>query len=177
MPQTLKRMVALALTILLVSWNGPSEAESEAPHVIEVIGPAFSSFRPPLFPPYLRFFGTLLAKEPQEKTGLRPVLVSVGRIKWVFNLEEVEALTGSTPGSMILAQVFPRQLHLVGPSKLMQQLQDPAIAGRFIVVEGRLYIGSRRLLVTGVVGGEEIRQQERTSHSSIDTRPRNDLSR
>jgi hypothetical protein len=159
MPQTLERMLALALTSLLVLWNSRAEAEPETPHVVPVFSPTLSSFRPPLFPPYLRFFGTLLTTEPQEKSGLRPVLVSIGRIKWVFHLEEVEALTGSSPGSMILAQVFPRQLHFVGPPKLMQQLQDPAIAGRFIVVEGRLYISSRRLLVTGVVGGEEIRQQ------------------
>jgi hypothetical protein len=158
MPQMLKRIVALALTTLLVLWNGRLEAESETPHVVQVFGPTLSSFRPPLFPPYLRFFGTLLTTEPQEKSGMRPVLVSIGQTQWVFHLEEVEALSGSNPGSMILAQVFPRQLHFVGPPKLMQQLQDPAIAGRFIVVEGRLYISSRRFLVTGVVGGEEIRQ-------------------
>jgi hypothetical protein len=77
----------------------------------------------------------------------------------VFHLEEVEALSGSIPGSMILAQVFPRQLHFVGPAKLMQQLQTPTIVGRFIVIEGRLYINSRRLLVTEVVGAEEVQQQ------------------
>jgi hypothetical protein len=100
----------------------------------------------------------LLTTEPQEKSGLRPLLISVGRTKRVFHLEEIEALTGSQPGSMILAQVFPRQLYLVGPAKLLQRLQDPAIVGRFIVVEGRLYTSSRRFLVTGVVGGEELQQ-------------------
>jgi hypothetical protein len=95
-------------------------------------------------------------KEPGE---LRPVSVSIGQTQWVFHLEEVEALSGSIPGSMILAQVFPRQLHFVGPAKLMQQLQTPTIVGRFIVIEGRLYINSRRLLVTEVVGAEEVQQQ------------------
>lgn len=85
--------------------------------------------------------------------------ISIGQTQWVFQLEEVEALSGSIPGSMILAQVSPRQLHLVGPTRLMQQLQDPAIAGKFIVVEGRLYISSRRLLVTNVIGAEEIWHQ------------------
>lgn len=159
MPQTLERMLALALTSLLMLWNSRVEAEPEAPHVIQVFSPTLSQFRVPQFPPYLRFFGTLLTTEPQEKSELRPVLVSIGQIKWVFHLEEIEALSGSDPGSMILAQVFPRQLHFVGPTKLLQRLQDPAIAGKFIVVEGRLYISSRRLLVTGVVGGEEIGQQ------------------
>ena len=159
MPQTLKRILALALTSLLVLWNGRIEAEPEAPHVVQVFSPALSQFRVPQFPPSLRFFGTLLTTEPQEKSELRPVLVSIGQTQWVFHLEEVEALGGSHPGSMILAQVFPRQLHFVGPTKLLQQLQDPAIAGRFIVVEGRLYISSRRLLVTNVVGAEEVRQQ------------------
>lgn len=159
MPQTLGRMLALALMSLLVLWSSRAEAGSEAPHVGQVFGPTLSQFRGPYFLPYLRFFGTLLSTEPQEKSGLRPVLVSIGQIKWVFHLEDVEALNGSNPGSMILSQVFPRQLHLVGPTRLLQRLQDPAIAGRFIVIEGRLYVSSRRLLVTGVVGGEEIGQQ------------------
>jgi len=158
MPQMLERMLALALTSLVVLWTSHVEAEPEAPHVVQVFSPTLSQFRGLQFPPYLRFFGTLLTTEPQEKSELRPVLVSIGRTEWVFHLEDVEALSGSSPGSMILAQVFPRRLHFVGPAKLMQRLQDPAIAGRFIVVEGRIYISSRRLLVTGVVGGEEIQQ-------------------
>lgn len=159
MPQTLKRILALALTSLLVLWNGRMEAEPEAPHVVQVFSPTLSQFRGPQLPPYLRFFGTLLTTDSQEPGELRPVSVSIGQTQWVFHLEEVEALSGSNPGSMILAQVFPRQLHFVGPTKFLQQLQDPAIAGKFIVVEGRLYISSRRLLVTNVVGAEEVRQQ------------------
>jgi hypothetical protein len=154
-------MLALALMSLLVLWDGRIEAEPEVPRVVQVFSPTLSAFRPPLLPPYLRFFGTLRTTDAQEKEPgeLRPVSVSIGQTQWVFHLEEVEALSGSIPGSMILAQVFPRQLHFVGPAKLMQQLQTPTIVGRFIVIEGRLYINSRRLLVTEVVGAEEVQQQ------------------
>ena len=81
---------------------------------------------------------------------MRPLAVTIGQGKWDFQLKNVEALSGSHSGSLVLSQVFPRQLRFVGPEKLLQQIQDSAKAGKFVVVEGHLYIGAYKLRVTGV---------------------------
>jgi hypothetical protein len=55
--------------------------------------------------------------------------------------------------------VFPRQLRFVGPKNLLQQLQEASGPGKFVVVEGRLYIGAYRLLVTKVGDDEGVFRQ------------------
>ena len=115
-------------------------------------------FSVPEFPPLLRFSGLLLPPPPQEKkeageeevSPIRPLAVTIGQGKWDFQLQDVEALSGSHSGSLVLSQVFPRQLRFVGPEKFLHQIQDSATTGKFVVVEGHLYIGAYKFRVTGV---------------------------
>jgi len=136
-------IAVLPLLGFLLVWTG-------APAPGLAFGPQHLPFFVPEAPPLLRFSGLLLSVPPREESTMRPLAVTIGRDKWDFQLKNVEALSGSHSGSLVLSQVFPRQLRFVGPEKLLQQIQDSAKAGKFVVVEGHLYIGSYKLRVTGV---------------------------
>lgn len=118
-------------------------------------------FYVPEFPPLLRFSGLLLSPPPQEKQEkqekkegeeslIRPLAVTIGQEKWDFRLQEVKALSGGPNGPLVLSQVFPRQLRFVGPEKFLQQIEGSAKAGKFVVIEGHLYMGAYKFRVTGV---------------------------
>ena len=136
-------IAVLPLLGFLLGWTG-------SPVPLLAFGPQHLPFFVPEPPPLLRFSGLLLSTPPQEENAMRPLAVTIGRDKWDFQLKNVEALSGSHSGSLVLSQVFPRQLRFVGPEKLLQQIQDSAKAGKFVVVEGHLYIGAYKLRVTGV---------------------------
>lgn len=136
-------IAVLPLLGFLLGWT-----VSPAPGL--AFGPQHLPFFVPEPPPLLRFSGLLLSTPPQEESTMRPLAVTIGQGKWDFQLKNVEALSGSHSGSLVLSQVFPRQLRFVGPKKFLQQIQDSAKTGKFVVVEGHLYIGSYKLRVTGV---------------------------
>ena len=49
---------------------------------------------------------------------------------------------------MILNQLFPREVRFEGPDALMQPIQNAAATGKPLIVEGRLYLSDRVLMVT-----------------------------
>ena len=136
-------ITVLPLLGFLLIWIG-------APAPGLAFGPQHLPFFVPEPPPLLRFSGLLLSVPPPEDSEMRSLAVTIGQGKWDFQLKDVEALSGSHSGSLVLSQVFPRQLRFVGPEKFLQQIQDSAKAGKFVVVEGHLYTGSYKLRVTGV---------------------------
>lgn len=136
-------IAVLPLLGFLLGWTG-------APAPLLAFGPQHLPFFVPEPPPLLRFSGLLLSTPPQEDSTMRPLAVTIGRDKWDFQLKNVEALSRSHSGTLVLSEVFPRQLRFVGPEKFLQQIQDSAKTGKFVVVEGHLYRGSYKLRVTGV---------------------------
>lgn len=116
-------------------------------------------FHVPEFPPLLRFSGLLLSPPPQEKEetkeaedtpAIKPLAVTIGQEKWDFQLQEVKALSGGPNGPLLLSQIFPRQLRFIGPEKFLHQIEGSAKAGKFLVIEGHLYMGAYKFRVTGV---------------------------
>ena len=100
-------------------------------------------------PPLMRFTGTLHL--PQEKgSPVHSLTIRVHDTEWQFWLTDVQALSGMNYGWMILSDIFPPELRLAGPADLLRPLQNPAIAGKPLTVEGRLYTANRKLLVTAV---------------------------
>lgn len=119
-------------------------------------GPQHLPFSVPEFPPLLRFSGLLLSlplpenEKEEEESTIRPLAVTIGQEKWNFRLQEVKALSGGPNGPLVLSQVFPRQLRFIGPEKFLHQIEDSAKAGKFVVIEGHLYMGAYKFRVTGV---------------------------
>lgn len=102
-------------------------------------------------PPLVRFTGSFLPLEGKRPGALAMLTVSIEGMRWKFNVAKVEKLTGKEVGSLRLLQsIFPPQLRLTGPDELLRPLQDPQVAGKPLVIEGRLYVGDRMLFITAV---------------------------
>ena len=115
----------------------------------------------PEIPPLIRLTGILLP--PEEKTPEtylnKPFTLLVRDKKWIMRLTNVEDITGSRIRSEfnLVDAIYPPELHLVGPEKLIEPLMKPDIAGKLINIEGRLYIGERMLFVVRV---KEVKKEE-----------------
>ena len=99
-------------------------------------------------PPVVRLTGTLVPLQKPEYGGLDTLNVWIKNQEWIFKLTDVETLSGTNYGPMILNRLFPREVHFKGPDTIIQPIQNAAGTGRPLVVEGRLYIGDRILMVT-----------------------------
>ncbi len=109
---------------------------------------ASTLIRPPLL---VRLTGTLLPVEGEGERGLYPPLnVLVNGKRWIFSLAKVENLAGIGQGWMILQHIFPFQLRLSGPEHLLNNFHKPVVVAKLLAIEGRLYIGSRLLVITAV---------------------------
>jgi hypothetical protein len=82
-------------------------------------------------------------------------MVFIHDTKWNFWLTKVDTLNGPNYGWLVLADLFPRELHFSGPEDLLGPLQRPEIAGKPLTVEGRLYASDHKLVVTAVGDAEE----------------------
>jgi hypothetical protein len=99
-------------------------------------------------PPVVRLTGTLVPLTAQQDKGLDTLSVWMNGQEWVFKLTDVQTLSGSNYGAMILNKLFPREVRLRGPDTLLDPIQTAAAAGKPLVVEGRLYVANRTLVVT-----------------------------
>jgi hypothetical protein len=116
-------------------------------------------FHPPIVPPLavpalVRLTGELHL--PEEKGApVHSPMVYVHGTKWNFWLTKVDTLNGTNYGRTVLEDLFPRAVHLSRPEELLKPLQRPEIAGQPLTIEGWLYVGDRKLVVTAVRGAEE----------------------
>jgi hypothetical protein len=105
--------------------------------------------RPFVPPPLVRFTGTLSPLGEKGGDGLHTLRVFVKDKEWLLHLENVETLTATNRiGWMILSDLFPRQLHLIGPADLLSFLQAAEQTGKPVSIEGRLYFSDRMFAVT-----------------------------
>jgi hypothetical protein len=116
--------------------------------------------RPPItpyihIPPLVRFTGTLHPSEEQNDDSLHTLWISVRGKEWQFRLTNVEVLTGTNYGWMILSDIFPPHLRISAPENLLAWLERPEIVGKPFTIEGRLYRANRVLLVTALEEASE----------------------
>jgi len=102
---------------------------------------------PYVTPPVVRLTGTLVPLQKPEYGGLDTLNVWINNQEWIFKLSDVETLSGTNYGPMILNQLFPREVRFKGPDTLMQPIQNAAATGKPLIVEGRLYMSDRVLMV------------------------------
>jgi hypothetical protein len=101
-------------------------------------------------PPLVRFTGTLVPPNKKDENGLHTLRVLIQDQEWLFRLDNVETLTGTNYGWMILNDIFPPELHFTGSDDLIRTLQAADRTDSPVRVEGRLYISDRMFAVTAV---------------------------
>jgi hypothetical protein len=68
-----------------------------------------------------------------------------------MRVREITTLTAMTrSGWSLLQELFPPKLHLIGAEALLTPLQQEAIIGKLLELEGRLYVGNHQLLLSAV---------------------------
>lgn len=139
------RPKAAVVLLMLVFWSSAAFAQI---------------FKPPLL---IRFTGALF---PIEKEGQRNLYHTLnvlikGEERWIFRLDKVEPLTSTNNGWAILQRLFPPRVCFTGPEDLLHLLQKPEIAGKPLIIEGRLYIRAKMFLITAVEEAEEKPKQTR----------------
>jgi len=139
------RQLIVIVPLVLSFWSTAASAQ------------AFPYIEPP---PLVRFTGALHPLEDKSRGGLLTLTVSIKDTKWIFRIAKVEKLTGGdASGWRLLQDLFPPQLRFVGPAELLRPLQDPEVAGKRLIIEGRLYTGDRMFYITSVEESAEKPQQ------------------
>lgn len=102
-------------------------------------------------PPLVRIIGAFAPVDDTQRSSLTTLLVHIKESKWRLRIREIKALTATTNhGWGLLKDLFPPRLRFVGPDNLIAQLQQDDIAGKPLILEGRLYVGSHLLYLTTV---------------------------
>jgi len=102
-------------------------------------------------PPLVRIVGAFAPVDDTQRSNLQTLSIQVKAQQWKMRIREIKALTATTKsGWSLLNDLFPPHLHFTGPNELLAPLQQPDIAGRPFVLEGRLYVGDHMLYLTAV---------------------------
>jgi hypothetical protein len=98
----------------------------------------------------LRVTGMLLSLEEAHRDDLLTVPIVVQGTPLLLRIGQVEELTTPARAQVRKAEVLLRQVRFSGPAALMERLQQPALRGRALTIEGWLEPKARRFLVTAV---------------------------
>ena len=118
--------------------------------ILVVFGAGSASAQSRDRPVDLRVTGMLLAMEEAQREDLLTVPIVVQGTPLLLRIGQVEELTGPERVQVRDAEVLLRQVRFSGPAALMERLQQPALRGRVLTIEGWLEPQARRFLVTAV---------------------------
>jgi hypothetical protein len=106
--------------------------------------------------------GTLQPFTEQDRHGLNTLTVTIAdKQQWLFRVNRVDTLTGTDPGMMLLSELFPPELHIMGSTPDMAMLEEPSVAGKAVTLQGFLYITDRNFYVGEVSVAAETAQETR----------------
>ena len=95
--------------------------------------------------------GTLQPFNEHESYGLDTLTVTIAdKQQWLFRVNRVDTVTGTNPGMMLLSEIFPPKLRIMGSTSNMAVLEEPTVVGKTITLEGFLYIADRNFYVGDV---------------------------
>ena len=102
--------------------------------------------RPPLV---VTMIGTLQPFNDQDSRGLNTLTVTIDdKQQWLFTVNRVDTVTGTDhPGLMLLSEIFPPALHIMGSTSNMAELEEPSVVGKTVTLQGFLYIADRNFYV------------------------------
>ena len=138
--------------------------------MIVAVGAIFGAFgevcpaAPPIFrsPLVVTMSGTLQPFHEHDSHGLNTLTVTIAeKQKWLFQVNRVDTVTGTDPGVMLLSEIFPPELRIMGSTHDMAVLEQPTVAGKTITLQGFLYIADRNFYVGEVSVAAETAQETR----------------
>ena len=95
--------------------------------------------------------GTLQPFNEHESHDLDTLTVTIDdKQQWLFRVNRVDTATGTNPGVMLLSEIFPPKLRIVGSTSNMAVLEQPTVAGKTVTLQGFLYIADRNFYVGDV---------------------------
>ena len=98
----------------------------------------------------MRVSGTLLPRDTPERDDIVTVKVYVRGTPWLLRVGAVEDLTQRERKQVIQKGILRKQVRFLVPDELSAHFDGPNLAGRPMVLEGRLYVRDRRFVVTSV---------------------------
>ena len=102
-------------------------------------------------PPLVRITGAFAPLDDTRRRSLQTLTVQLKERKWKMYVRDIKALTATTnSGWGLLKDLFPPRLRLVGSADLIAPLQQEDIAGKPLILEGRLYVGNHMLYLMAV---------------------------
>ena len=106
--------------------------------------------------------GTLQPFNEQESHGLDTLTVTIDdKQQWLFRVNRVDTATGTNPGVMLLSEIFPPKLRIMGSTSNMALLEQPTAAGKTVTLQGFLYIADRNFYVGDVNVAAETAKETR----------------
>ena len=106
--------------------------------------------------------GTLQPFNEQESHDLNTLTVTIAdKQQWLFKVNRVDTVTGTDPGVMLLSEIFPPELRIMGSTSNMEVLEQPTVAGKTVTLQGFLYIADRNFYVGDVKVAAETAKETR----------------
>jgi hypothetical protein len=106
--------------------------------------------------------GTLQPFNEHESPGLDTLTVSIDdKQQWLFRVNRVDTATNANPGVMLLSEIFPPKLRILGSTHDMALLEQPTAAGETVTLQGFLYIADRNFYVGDVNVAAETAKETR----------------
>jgi hypothetical protein len=91
---------------------------------------------------------------PLGKNGVRGwdafTIYIQGKEWWIFDVKKARDISGMELGMVLLEELFPSTLRLVGLKNLIASLENPDMAGKLVTVQGYLLVAYNMLEVTAV---------------------------
>jgi hypothetical protein len=95
--------------------------------------------------------GTFQPFNEHDSHGLDTLTVTIDdKQQWLFKVNRVDTVSGTNPGGMLLSDIFPPQLRVMGSPHDMAMLEQPTVAGKTVTLQGFLYIADRNFYVGDV---------------------------
>jgi len=105
----------------------------------------------PISPLVVTMSGALQPFHEQESHSLNTLTVTIdNQQKWLLKVNRVDTTDGAAPGVMLLSEIFPPELRIVGLTNNMALLEQPTVKGTTITLQGFLYLADRNFYVKDV---------------------------
>ena len=116
----------------------------------------------PISPLVVTMNGALQPFQEQESHGLNTLTVTIdNQQKWLLKVNRVDTTNGTAPGVMLLSEIFPPELRIVGLTNNMALLEQPTVKGTTVTLQGFLYLADRNFYVKDVsVAAETDRESQ-----------------
>jgi hypothetical protein len=147
MKGTSKSKVGMFILCVAILWLSAPIAQADASRLGGPIDPESEISAPAL----ISFTGTLYRPGEKVATGINTLTLYLhGKERWILDVREARDISQWTPGLVILHDLFPSTLHIMGPKNLISGLEKPELENEPIIIEGYIHVAYNLLELTTV---------------------------